>query len=360
MKKEEIEHFYRTEHTCRGACYLRFFLMLFVCIQSFGFPEPTGVVRAVSGFAAPAFFILSGFFILSADEDRRKEKTVRKIKKSLIWFGVLFVVYALINAAVFLIRDFGLKMSRRAIFNFFVLDQWFLPVGKNLCFIHAMLYAYIVIFIAEKLKLMKFYKPVMIITFIITLLTSELAGLVHFNILGYTSLPACWLTSALPYILLGMFMREKRGSLVRLSTSFCILIFIAGGALAVGEILLLGRFGLLVSDEHFVGYGVMAFAVCCWAVTHPHVKLVSFIPRETAFTGLIYALTNPIYYVPGFLAGGILFSFVSAYGGLGALFFSTLISLGVLKTPLYKSIRKRHKEKAAAAAHHANKQARAQ
>ena len=351
MKKEEIEHFYRTGHTCRGAVWLRFFLMLFVCFQCFGFPEPTGAVKALSGFAAPAFYILSGFFVLSTDEERRKGKTVRKLKKTFLWFAALFVIYGLINAAVFIMNNISLKLSLRAAFNFFALDQWFLPIGRNIRFIHAMLYAYIVIFIAEKLKLMKFYKPVMVITFIIMLFTGEFAGVIRFNVLGYGCFPACWLTSALPYILLGMFMREKRGSLVKLRTWVCAVMFVFGGLLVIGEIILLGRSGMLISDEHFVGFGLMAFAVCCWAVTHPEIKRTRLIPQETAFTGLVYAMTEPLYYVIGFTFGKVFLNLVTAFGGIAALFLSIMFSLCIIKTPLYQGIRKRHREKVIAAGH---------
>ena len=70
--------YYENKHSCRSASYLRFILMVFVCFWNFGSPEPTGVLNALSGFAIPAFYILSGFFILNENKEvRQKKQSVR-------------------------------------------------------------------------------------------------------------------------------------------------------------------------------------------------------------------------------------------------------------------------------------------
>ena len=85
------------EFNCTG--YLRLILMLFVCFWAFSSPDPSGVVNSLSGFAIPAFFILSGYYVLDNKRNVRMEKTLRKIKRTAICFGFVFLFYVAITRA---------------------------------------------------------------------------------------------------------------------------------------------------------------------------------------------------------------------------------------------------------------------
>ena len=316
MNSEELTEYYEDNEGCAGAAYLRFLLMAFVCFWNYGVPEPTGFLSAASGFAIPAFYILSGYFILTADPKERQAKVVRKIKRTLKWFAILFAVYLAFNAALFLINNISVGVSKRTVFNFAVLNLWPLPVGSNIWFIQAMLYAYIVIFIAEKLRLMRFYKIVLALTIILMLVTGELAAIVRFHFLGYYYIPGNWLTRALPYMLIGLLLREKRERLFEIKNVIYIVIFIAGGVLAIGEIILLGRTGFLIYQGHMTGYGIMAFAVCALAIKHPMMPITAISYHDTLFSGLIYALMDPVFYILGLTLGRSDISLVSRFGGL--------------------------------------------
>ena len=161
------------EFNCTG--YLRLILMLFVCFWAFGCPEPSGIVNSLSGFAIPAFFILSGYYVLDNKRNVRMEKTLRKIKRTAICFGFVFLFYVAINVVLIIMHFESFTFSKRMLFEFLVLNVWPFNVGNNIWFIQAMLYAYIIIFIADKLKLMKFYKIFILILIIIMLLTGELS-----------------------------------------------------------------------------------------------------------------------------------------------------------------------------------------
>lgn len=334
---EQLKTLYETGFPCAGAGYLRFFLMAFVCFWNFGFPEPTGFAAALSGFAAPAFFILSGFFVMTGNETERHERIVRKVKKCLKWFSIIFVCYLLLNIAVLLIKGISMRVTIRTVFNFVVLNLWPLPIGTNIWFIQALLYAYIVILIAEKLKILKYYKLVMVITMILMILFGELAQVIHFGFHGYYYIPGNWLTRALPYILLGMLMREKIGAILRIRAWIYIVMFIVGGGLAIGEIILLGNNGLLVYEGHMIGYGVMAFALCGFTISHPELPPSRITFHDTACSSLIYALMDPIFYIAGLVAGSSHLVLIAQFGGIGAWLVSILISLTALEVKMFVS-----------------------
>ena len=301
--------------------------MVFVCFWNFGFPEPTGILSAISGFAIPCFYILSGYFILPADKDKRTEKTKRKIKRSFLCFAFMLVLYIVINVIVCVTHNLKITVSPRILFNFLVLDLWPYYIGSNIWFIEAMICAYIVIFVAEKLNLMRYYKAVMIITLIFMLLSGEFAGIIHFNILGYRYIPGNWFTRALPYILLGKFLREKEELILKTATWKYIAIWIVG---AGTELYLLCRSGYLVYEGHVIGYGIMAVAACGLVLSKPvgrETPTTAFITHfDPVLSGVIYMLMDPLFYIIGLFLGGGHIGFIYYFGGLTALAVSIMIA----------------------------------
>ena len=311
------------EFNCTG--YLRLILMLFVCFWAFGCPEPTGIVTSISGFAIPAFFVLSGYYVLDNKRDVRMEKTLRKIKRTAVCFVAVFILYAVINLLLIILHFMAFASSKRAIFDFVILNVWPFEVGNSIWFIQAILYAYVIIFIADKLKLMKYYKIFMIVLFVIMILTGELAGTLRFNILGYPYIPGNWLTRALPYILLGRFLREKKKSLMKVQFWKYLIAFVIGGVLVIAELLILAWTGCLRYEGHMIGYGIMAVAVCGLAISIPIYTPNRIIHFDSAISGFIYVLMNPMYYALVFFLAASYPKFVILLGGLTAF----LISFGL-------------------------------
>lgn len=307
--------------------YLRLILMLFVCIWAFGCPDPTGIVRLLSGFAIPAFFILSGYYVLDNKRDVRMEKTLRKIKRTALCFAFVFLFYAAINLVLIILHFEDFEFSKRMLFEFVVLNVWHLMVGNNIWFIQAMLYAYIVIFVADKLKLMRFYKIFLIIIFVIMLITGEFAGALRFNIFGYPYIPGNWLTRALPYILIGKFMREKKKSLMKVQFWKYLIAFAVGGGISLLEAQGLGMLGVLDYQGHMVGFCLMAIAVCGLAISIPIERPNRLIHFDSAISGLIYVLMNPVLYLLAILVGMEHKDFIDLLGGPAALLISFILAL---------------------------------
>ncbi|MBR2523163.1 MAG: acyltransferase [Clostridiales bacterium] len=316
-----------------SAGYLRFVLMLFVCFWAFGCPEPTGIVTALSGFATPCFFILSGYFVLVDHPAERLGKVVRKIKRSAICMGIVLVFYILLNVGFCLLTNMGVAVTKRVVFNFVVLNLWPMPVGDSFWFIQSMVYAYIVILIAEKLKLMRFYKIVLILLIVVMLLTGEFAGLIKFNFLGYPYIPGNWLTRALPYILLGRLIREKRSVILAMRKWTYIVMFLIGAGLVILEMILLGRNGLLIYEGHMIGYGIMAFAICSFCLSIQIASGNRVVHFDPSISGLIYIFMNPIYYALVLFLGYQHLDFLAYFGGLTALLASVVLALILAGTP---------------------------
>lgn len=64
--------------------------------------------------------------------------------------------------------------------------------------------------------------------------------------------------------------------------------FIAGAALSLGEIILLGRTGFLVYQGHMIGYGIMALAACGMALSRPDASRSRLTYYDTALFGIVY------------------------------------------------------------------------
>lgn len=320
------------EFNCTG--YLRLILMLFICFWAFGCPEPTGFVRSLSGFAIPAFYILSGFYVLDTKREERMAKTLRKIKRTALCFGVVFLFYVLLNVGLmFLTNTITITFSKRMIFEFVVMNLWPLPIGDNIWFIQAMLYAYIVIFVLDKLKLMKFYRILLIILFVFMLLTGEFSGVIRFsNPLGYPYIPGNWLTRALPYILLGKLLRDKKKKLEETKFWKYLIAFVVGGVLVILELLILVWTKTLRYEAHMIGFAIMAVAVCGLAISIPLGTANRVIHFDSAISGLIYILMNPIYCAIVFFLSRSHPDFVSLLGGIVAFIASALIALIICGT----------------------------
>lgn len=323
LMRDDVE---MIEFNCTG--YLRLILMLFICFWAFGCPEPTGIVNSLSGFAVPAFFVLSGYYVLDNKREVRLEKTLRKIKRTAICFAFVFLFYLAINVALVFLIHMPVEITKRSIFEFVVLNLWPFQIGSNIWFLQSMLYAYLIIFIADKLKLLKFYKIFLIVLILIMLLTGELAGVIRFNnIFGYSYISGNWLTRALPYILIGKFMREMKKTLMKVPFWKYLIAFMVGGGLVLLEILILSSMGAMRYVGHMFGYGIMAVAVCGLAISIPIERPNRIIHFDSAISGLIYVLMNPAYYGLALVLVSRYPAFVTTLGGLSAFLISLILAL---------------------------------
>ncbi len=318
------------DFNCTG--YLRLILMLFICFWAFGCPDPTGIVGSISGFAIPAFYVLSGFYVLDTKREVRLEKVLRKIKRSALCFVFVLLFYVALNVPVMLLTHTTITISKRMIFEFLVLNLWPLQIGDNIWFIQAMLYAYIVIFILDKLKLMKFYRILLVILFVFMLLSGEFSGVIRFNILGYQYIPGNWFTRALPYILLGKLLRDMKEKLMETKFWKYLIAFVIGGGLVILEIFLLALTKNLQYPGHMIGFTIMAVAACGLAISIPIGVGNRVVHFDSAISGFIYVFMNPVYYALIIFFGAMSPEFFSILGGVAAFLASFILALILCST----------------------------
>ena len=265
-----------------------------------GIPTTVGsIVSNVSSFAALAFFIFCGFFVLAPDQTLRMGKIRRALKRSWIYFAILFVIYFVLS--LIYLAYFGTLnqlaspefLRLRNLFNFLVLNIWPLPVGSGIWFIQSLAYAYLFFYVAEKSKLSKFYLPIFIFLVAFMLLSGEFAKVVGFPYFGYPYIPGGFLTKAIPYMLLGMFLRKIVDRLARIKWSVYLIAFFSGAAVTVGEYFLLSYLGLLVYTGNTIGHAIMAISFCCMALTKPDFVDNFFGELGESYALRMYALCQP-------------------------------------------------------------------
>lgn len=248
---------------------LRFILMFFLSIQLLGFPTQIGgYVQILCGFVPISFFIISGYLVLRDDEDR-SQRILRTLKRTAITFGVLVVAYVIINIFYYNAIDvnmFEALTSKRTWFNFIVLNIWPFDIGGSIWFVQAMLYAYIIIFILDKLNLLRFDWVFFIICIVITLVTGEFSGIIGFNVLDYKFIAGNFVTRALPYILLGNIIHRNRSFFNRIHRSWYGIAIVAGAAFGFFEIFLLNKLGVEGYYGHLIGMPIMGISTCMLAI----------------------------------------------------------------------------------------------
>lgn len=244
---------------------LRFVLMFFMCIYLLGFPGALGgFVKTVCGFVPIAFYILSGYLVLRESENR-SERIVRAIKRSAVTFGVLCAVYFLLN--VFLYRLEGINFLPamalvRFWFNFIVMNVWQFDIGSAIWYVQALLYAYIIIYFLDKRKLLKYDGIISAVLILFTVVTGELSGIIKWELWGYTYIPGNFFTRALPYVLLGSYIRRNTRKSARINKFWFRFAIVIGIVLSLAEILILGALNKQGYYGHLIGMGVIAAAVC--------------------------------------------------------------------------------------------------
>lgn len=277
---------------------LRIILMGLICIYLYGFPTKFGdFIQTVCGFVPLAFYIISGYLVLRQSENRSK-RILRAIKRSAVAFVTMTVVFFILSYIYNLNQGVNILPSLQTKdfwYNFIFLNVWPFEIGKALWYVQALLYAYIIIFILDKLKLLKFDWIFFSVLLIITVFGGEFNGLFPWNIKGYTYIPGNFLTRALPYILLGAFIHRKAGFFRKISRTAYVVGFVCGIVLIALEQLVLAMLGYDGYYGHLIGMGVMAFSVCMIAIKAENKSgFEERLGLKRGYTNIIYYINAPV------------------------------------------------------------------
>lgn len=303
MTEQNLSAYYNlSKNNHRAAAdMLMLLLMPLVFILLLRFPGKYGnYVTTFCYFVPQVFYILLGFFTLVPSRTARR----RKIKASLFRAVIVFAIVVILNAifsVLFIsftteignIFD-GESAVRRAIINFLVFNVWPLPVGQGVWFIHSLVYAYLFFMLIEKLRLSRFYVPILIVLSLIALAVGEFAAFFGFPHLGYNYIPGGALTRAIPYMIIGMLIRKYVDLLPKIPRYLYLLTFFAGMFFAAIEIGLLKYVGKLVYYGHTIGFGIMAISLCCFTLSKPLKKANYLSAHGRNYSRRMYILCQPV------------------------------------------------------------------
>ena len=257
---------------------------IFVVFMHCEFPGKTGIiVQAISRFCVPLFFMVSGYFSYSIDNQWFVTVGARK---KIIHIGKI-VVYASLFYLVWLICQivfYGgnqISITPYNVSAFLILN---LPIGisSHLWFLFALLYVYIFYLILCRAHITKMTYPLAVCLFVVYFSLAQGAWLIGIDV------PNCvyrnWLIEGFPFFMAGMWIREHKDR-ISFSNSLLITIVIVSSVLCLIERLIMGRdFGVNFCTLPQV------FALFLYAVKNPerHSGFVQRIGRDCSL--LVYIL----------------------------------------------------------------------
>ncbi len=286
---------------------LRLLLMILASASIFGVGSG-GVLgkicESVAGIAPLAFYIISGFLVLSDDSERTNARIGRTIGRTAVMLLIMALFYFGVNA-LFCYLDgqqiFGTlpAASKRFWFQTLVINIWPYAIGQSIWYVQALLYGYIVIYILRKLHLAKIEWLLFILLEAFAFASGEFAGVLNFAplaIIDMPYIPECFFTCAIPYLLLGGIIRRSLDKLSRISTAIYVIGAISGVALSYGEEVFLSGNGYAHS-HHFIGTAIASFCLCAFVVFAFYGEAPRLLPlsvRSRVYIPVMYLLLEAV------------------------------------------------------------------
>ena len=325
---------------------------MFVVFMHCEFPGITGVaVQAISRFCVPFFFMVSGYFcfhpLVQQFESQRtmilnKEsnslvirKKVIHIAKITLYASLFYLAFVLLQQLLFQNQNF--TISKKALFNWVVFNVPRVIAGQY-WFLFALLYAYLLYGIMERLNLRKIsyiLAGVMFVVYVVMAQGMHLAGIKipnHF----YRN----WLIEAFPYFMLGRWIHENQEK-INITNRSLVTIIIVTTLLCWAERWIMGRdFGVNIVTIPQV------FALFVYGVKNPnkHEGALQRLGRDCSM--LVYILHPAVWH-----SLDDVYRFAGISKNLPALYMKPLLVLGfsIVLALLFNAIVSKFKAKQVAA-----------
>ncbi len=286
-------------------------------------------------------FILSGFLVLRRSE-QRPQRILRAIKRTAIVFAVLTVVYLILNAVYYNIYNTNVLdtlKTKRFWFDFVVFNVWDLKIGSSIWFVQSMLYAYIIIYFMDKLKLLHYDWIFFTLLIIFTVITGELTGIIKFKLLWYTYIPGNFLTRALPYLLLGGFLSKHMDFFDSIPRLFYWIAFAVSMLFGYIEMSMFSLFGIQGYYGHIIWISIAAFLLCI--ITVKDKGSLSLFESRLLFsrwnTAMMYYLCQPMAYLLVVILDNISRTFLTEIAGYMGLITYAVCAIIAALTALIRS-----------------------
>ena len=314
------------------------------------------ISSALFSFAFPALYIISGFLVLRRSKNIEK-RILNTIKRTVICFVILFAAYLILSFFIDSQTTLEMLKSKSFWIDFLVLNICKLPAGSTIWFVQALLYAYIIIYLIYKCKLLKFDIYIAGLCLVVTLLTGEFSSVIGFNFLGHEYLGGNFLTRALPYILIGCFIYRKERIFGNISLRKHIVIAVIGVVLSVAEYVVLDLTGKKAYVGHLLGMGLVAVAISlfCFLVDGMEMRSIplKYLSRNELM--IPFFVCSPIYDLLILLcrSSQSIANYLGNYIGIVTLVISFLVlylysylRLFLSRTKLFKKIKNRKMQEA--------------
>ena len=300
--------------------------MMCAILYTYGSIGSLGDVNiGIFSFAFPALFVISGYVVLRESPNIEK-RILRTIGRTALCFVILFALYLGLSFFVAKEATVALITSKTFWVDFLLLNICSLPIGSAIWFVQSLLYAYIIIYIIYKLKLLRLDIFIAVICLVVTLLTGEFASFVGFRFLGHAYLGGNFLTRALPYILIGCFISRKEMFFSNFDVRHYFLLIVAGVFLSVLEWYVLMATKKYLYVGHIFGMGIVAVGICLFTFLMVGMEIQSNVLGALSRYELMipYFVCSPVYYFLNmlFAANPELGSLIDNFAGILTLIIS--------------------------------------
>lgn len=276
-QKSHHHHHRHHKHTYRRPEISKMRLLLMACaiLYTYSLHPILGDFNVILlGFAFPALYIISGYLVLRKSENIEK-RILRTIKRTAICFVILFAVYFSLSLLSDREATLAAVTTKRFWFDFLVLNDCNLSVGFPIWYIQALLYAYIIIYLIYKLKLLKFDIYIAAFCLAITFICGDIASAIGFDFFGHTYISGNFLTRAIPYILIGCFIHRKKQSFSNLKTKHYGYFITCGVVLSLVEYAILIFTGSKGYVSHLLGTILIAIGISLFCFNIEGMKIRS-------------------------------------------------------------------------------------
>lgn len=295
-----------------------------------------GVLRTCGKIGVPFFFMISGYFCLyKEDLVVDKVKILKKISHilklsfgAIIFYSLFHIIFYCIIGGASIVEEYKSIVTGKKLLIFFVQNSPL--VYSHLWFLFALIYCYVFTFfigdyIKGKWKLLYIALGVLVFLFVSELLPMKGVEIKLFGLF----LPKClFLLRALPFFLLGIYLREEGSSIITNVSNMKLFIFaILGFFLAVIQRM------FTMDSQFYIGTYVTVISIFLFCLKNPQSisHRIEWLGRNCSFhiyiihVAVYFALNNFLQY--GFI--GVVYHTLCPLIVLGISLVLSLLWLGI-------------------------------
>lgn len=172
--------------------------------------------------AVPCFFIITGYYILNNFDRHRITYLVKKLTRLLSLSTIIFLFYRLLVSTIGVGEFLKIK---HPVFDFLLFNEN--PFGYHLWYISACIYGLVILYVLSK-KINIYSLQFTIFTLVVTLVGTTIGLMEHVANDSLWNFRICmvrnFLFTAIPYLVLGGFIRKHNITKIKQNRIFCLLL----------------------------------------------------------------------------------------------------------------------------------------